>query len=65
MTARLDGNAARAEKLTAQSVALQAQAKAIRVSPAENSWGEAPVKVGDGVLDTFLRRAAEAKIDAR
>lgn len=59
MTARLDGKAARAEKLTAESAALQSQAKAIRVSPAENSWGEAPVKVGDGVLDTFLGKAAE------
>lgn len=59
MTARLDGDAAKAESLTAESVALQGQAKAVKVTPAQNSWGEAPVKVGDGVLDAFLGKAAE------
>ena len=60
MTALLDGDQAAATALTATAKDLAAQAKAVKVQPARNSWGEAPVKVGDGVLDTFLTAAADA-----
>ena len=59
VSARLAGDAAKAQELTDQSKALQSQAKAVRVEPPRNAWGNAPVKVGDGVLDTFLEKAAD------
>lgn len=57
LSARLEGDALQAAALADQSVALQDQAGAVRVVPARNRWGEAPVKVADGVLDTFLFEA--------
>lgn len=46
-----------AAQLLAASRSFQEQARAVRVDPPRNTWGSAQVKVGDGVLDTFLARA--------
>ncbi|MDN5797962.1 MAG: beta-N-acetylglucosaminidase domain-containing protein, partial [Intrasporangium sp.] len=59
VTARLRGEVDRAKELTDQSRQLQARASEIRVDPPRNAWGAAKVKVGDGVLDTFLDDAAD------
>ncbi len=57
--AREQGDREKSEQLLAESKQLQEQARSVRVDPPRNRWGKAPVKVGDGVLDTFL---AEAEI---
>lgn len=59
LTARLDGDPAKAKTLTAQSKSLQKQAAAVKVPEGRNNWGSVPVKVGDGVLDTFLADAGD------
>ncbi|MBL1101113.1 beta-N-acetylglucosaminidase domain-containing protein [Streptomyces sp. 205] len=53
------GDQDRADVLVAASRELQGEAEAVRTTPARNTWGEVRPKVGDGVLDTFLTRAAE------
>ena len=63
LSARLADNAARAQALSAQSATLAEQARAVTVVPPRNRWGAAPVKVGDGVLDTFLAQAG-AQLDS-
>ncbi|HYH35720.1 MAG TPA: beta-N-acetylglucosaminidase domain-containing protein [Nocardioides sp.] len=57
LQARTDGDTQRAEQLAELSATLQEQARQVRVEPPENGWGAAPVRVGDGVLDTFLAEA--------
>ncbi|MBT0567900.1 beta-N-acetylglucosaminidase domain-containing protein [Williamsia sp. CHRR-6] len=57
LAAKADGDAARASASAATATTLATQATAIVVQPARNRWGAAPVKVGDGVLDTFIARA--------
>ncbi|MZD10134.1 hyaluronidase [Streptomyces sp. SID5785] len=57
LAARVDGDVDRARELLAESRTLQEQAAAVKVDPARNTWGKAPVKVADGVLDTFLVQA--------
>lgn len=58
MTALLDGDTATSDRLTAESKAKIEQARAIKVDPPRNSWGSVTPKIGDGVLDVFLDRAA-------
>ncbi|MFC4006954.1 beta-N-acetylglucosaminidase domain-containing protein [Nonomuraea purpurea] len=62
LQARQAGDEARATTLLAESRDLQRQARAIRVSPPRNRWGAAQPQVGDGVLDVFLTRAAQARV---
>ncbi|QNS08579.1 beta-N-acetylglucosaminidase domain-containing protein [Streptomyces xanthii] len=57
LAARVDGDEDRARTLLGQARELQEQAAAVKVDPARNTWGKAPVKVADGVLDTFLVQA--------
>ncbi|MFB7599075.1 beta-N-acetylglucosaminidase domain-containing protein [Streptomyces sp. NPDC056160] len=57
LTARVHGDADRAQSLLTESRALRRQAEAVRVDPSRNAWGKAQVKVGDGVLDAFLVQA--------
>ncbi|PRY60093.1 hyaluronoglucosaminidase [Knoellia remsis] len=57
LQARLDGDKATSDAQRASSAELSKQAAAVRVLPADNTWGEARVKIADGVLDTFLARA--------
>ncbi|MFC6704560.1 beta-N-acetylglucosaminidase domain-containing protein [Flexivirga alba] len=59
LSARLDGDVSKANTLTAQSKSLQKQAAAVMVPEGRNNWGSVPVKVGDGVLDTFLTAAGD------
>lgn len=59
LTARLGGDSDKAKTLTAQSKSLQKQAAAVKVPEGRNNWGSVPVKVGDGVLDTFLTAAGD------
>ncbi|MFD5182449.1 beta-N-acetylglucosaminidase domain-containing protein [Streptomyces sp. NPDC058372] len=63
MTDALDawqsGDQDRARQLVGESEALQERARAVRVDPPRNSWGEVQPKVGDGVLDVFLSQAAD------
>ena len=59
LSARLKGDAEKAKTLTAQSQSLQTQAAAVKVPEGRNNWGSVPVKVGDGVLDTFLAAAGD------
>ncbi|AKU14678.1 beta-N-acetylhexosaminidase family protein [Luteipulveratus mongoliensis] len=59
ITAHLAGDDATAKQLTQSSKALQAKAAGVKVDPVRNTWGSGPVKVGDGVLDTFLAKAAD------
>ncbi|WP_212754312.1 beta-N-acetylglucosaminidase domain-containing protein [Nakamurella aerolata] len=54
--ARLDGDQADSEKLAAASAESQRQASAVRVEPSRNTWGNAPVRIADGVLDSYLAR---------
>ncbi|MEU8827491.1 beta-N-acetylglucosaminidase domain-containing protein [Streptomyces sp. NPDC048636] len=56
------GDKDRARQLVADARALRTRAEAVRTVPARNTWGEVRPKVGDGVLDTFLTRAA-ARVD--
>ncbi|MEU3178061.1 beta-N-acetylglucosaminidase domain-containing protein [Streptomyces albidoflavus] len=62
MTDALDawqrGDRDRARELAGESLNLQDQARAVRVDPPRNSWGEVQPKIADGVLDTFLTEAA-------
>ncbi|WP_230535600.1 beta-N-acetylglucosaminidase domain-containing protein [Streptomyces albidoflavus] len=62
MTDALDawqrGDRDRARELAGESRNLQDQARAVRVAPPRNSWGEVQPKIADGVLDTFLTEAA-------
>lgn len=62
MTDTLDawqrGDRDRARELAGESRNLQDQARAVRVDPPRNSWGEVQPKIADGVLDTFLTEAA-------
>ncbi|MEU3258313.1 beta-N-acetylglucosaminidase domain-containing protein [Streptomyces albidoflavus] len=62
MTDALDawqrGDRDRARELAGESRNLQDQARAVRVDPPRNSWGEVQPKIADGVLDTFLTEAA-------
>jgi hyaluronoglucosaminidase len=60
LAAHADGDAAAAERLLAESAELRDRARALRVDPPRNSWGKVQPKVGDGVLDTFLDKAAAA-----
>lgn len=57
LQARQEGDKDKADQLLAESKTLQDQARSVRVDPPRNRWGKAPVKVGDGVLDTFLTEA--------
>ncbi|PSK98263.1 hyaluronoglucosaminidase [Haloactinopolyspora alba] len=54
LQARLDGAAGDAVRLKAESDALAEDAAAVVVDPPVNRWGRAPVRIADGVLDTFL-----------
>lgn len=51
--ARLAGDGERSDVLAAEAAALRQQAAAIRVTPAENRWGAARVRIADGVLDVL------------
>ncbi|MFJ8660250.1 beta-N-acetylglucosaminidase domain-containing protein [Streptomyces sp. NPDC093795] len=57
VAARQAGDADRSRVLLAESRDLQERAEAVRVEPARNTWGNARVRVGDGVLDAFLVRS--------
>ena len=57
LQARLDGDKATADRLAGESDANAATAAKVLVDPPDNRWGKAPVKIADGVLDTFLFRA--------
>ncbi|MFJ8857600.1 beta-N-acetylglucosaminidase domain-containing protein [Streptomyces sp. NPDC102451] len=59
LAARDGGDAEAANRLFAESAGLREQARAVLVDPPRNSWGKVRPKVGDGVLDTFLDRAAK------
>ncbi|MGO4428909.1 beta-N-acetylglucosaminidase, partial [Streptomyces sp. MCAF7] len=54
--ARLDGNSQQAEQWFAEASSLAGQAGRIRTIPGETR-PEGPVRVADGVLDTFLAAA--------
>ncbi|MET7750391.1 beta-N-acetylglucosaminidase domain-containing protein [Micromonospora sp. NPDC005367] len=57
LRARLDGDEPGSDALAVQSQELQDRARAVVVDPPDNTWGRAPVRIADGVLDTFLMRA--------
>ncbi|MEV6400013.1 beta-N-acetylglucosaminidase domain-containing protein [Streptomyces sp. NPDC051907] len=57
LDARDRGLKPQSDRLVAASRSLQAQARAVRIAPSRNTWGEVPPKVGDGVLDSFLVQA--------
>ncbi|MEU9203428.1 beta-N-acetylglucosaminidase domain-containing protein [Streptomyces sp. NPDC048332] len=57
LAARVDGETERSQSLLSSARTLAQQAAAVRVEPARNRWGAAPVKVADGVLNTFLGTA--------
>ncbi|MER6518406.1 beta-N-acetylglucosaminidase domain-containing protein [Streptomyces sp. NPDC001553] len=57
LDARRTGDNDTADRLLAESRALQQRAKAVRVVPARNTWGSVQPRVGDGVLDVFLVQA--------
>ncbi|GAB3433442.1 beta-N-acetylglucosaminidase domain-containing protein [Phycicoccus ginsengisoli] len=57
LQARLDGDRATSDQLAAQSDANASKAAKVVVDPPDNTWGRAPVKIADGVLDTFLFKA--------
>ncbi|HET8601590.1 MAG TPA: beta-N-acetylglucosaminidase domain-containing protein [Segeticoccus sp.] len=57
LSARLAGDNATGERLGAQAKDLEQQAGKVVVDPVENAWGSARVRVGDGVLDTFVAKA--------
>jgi hyaluronoglucosaminidase len=52
--AQLSGDHARAVRLRDDAEQTADEAAAVRVQPAENTWGAAPVKIADGVLPPFL-----------
>lgn len=54
--ARLDGDDATSDELAAAAKATAAQAAAVIVDPADNTWGKAKVRIADGVLDVFHGR---------
>jgi len=57
LQARIEGDAPGSTQHATASDALAARAARVVVDPPDNTWGRAAVKVGDGVLDTFLVRA--------
>ncbi|MFI8306659.1 beta-N-acetylglucosaminidase domain-containing protein [Streptomyces sp. NPDC085927] len=57
LAARQAGDEETSDRLLAESDELQQRARAVRVDPPRNSWGEVQPKVGDGVLDAFLVQA--------
>ncbi|RII17868.1 O-GlcNAcase NagJ precursor [Streptomyces sp. YIM 130001] len=59
LSARDSGDTERAEQLLSESAELEKKARALLVDPPRNSWGKVMPKVGDGVLDTFLAKAAK------
>lgn len=52
--ARVDDDGAAAEQALADARELAERAGAVVVDPPRNTWGRAPVRIADGVLDTFL-----------
>lgn len=54
--ARIDGDDATSDELAASAKATAAQAAAVVVDPADNTWGKAKVRIADGVLDVFHGR---------
>ena len=54
--ARLDGDVATSDLLAASAEETAAEAAAVVVDPADNSWGKARVRIADGVLDVFHYR---------
>lgn len=54
--ARLDGDDAASAELAASAKATAAEAAAVIVDPADNTWGTAKVRIADGVLDAFHGR---------
>ncbi|GAA1734002.1 beta-N-acetylglucosaminidase domain-containing protein [Isoptericola hypogeus] len=52
--AELDGDASARDALLSGAQASADAAAQVIVDPPDNRWGAAPVKLGDGVLDTFL-----------
>ncbi|WP_229852922.1 beta-N-acetylhexosaminidase family protein [Streptomyces albospinus] len=60
LTARLNGDAPRADELQTRSRALAKQASVIRTIPGATR-PQGTVKVADGVLDTFLEKAASLR----
>ncbi|MDI3422171.1 beta-N-acetylglucosaminidase domain-containing protein [Streptomyces luteolus] len=60
LAARQDGDEEAADRLLAESADLRQRAESVRVDPPRNSWGKVQPKIGDGVLDTFLDKAAKA-----
>ncbi|MGS2619412.1 beta-N-acetylglucosaminidase domain-containing protein [Micromonospora sp. LZ34] len=54
LQARIRGDKPTSDALVAQSQALMQQAQNVLVDPPDNSWGRAPVRIADSVLDTFL-----------
>lgn len=58
--ADLDGDAGTRDARLAEAQASAEAAAQVIVDPPDNRWGAAPVKLGDGVLDTFLDDAREA-----
>ncbi|MEV0808353.1 beta-N-acetylglucosaminidase domain-containing protein [Micromonospora sp. NPDC050200] len=57
LQARVGGDEPASDAFTAQSQALMEQARTLVVDPPDNTWGRAPVRIADGVLDTFLFEA--------
>jgi hyaluronoglucosaminidase len=53
----VDGDRTASDQRASESDAIASQAASIVVDPPENTWGRAPVKIADGVLDTFLAKA--------
>ncbi|MGF0116610.1 beta-N-acetylhexosaminidase family protein [Promicromonospora sp. Marseille-Q5078] len=58
--ADIDGDAGTRDARLAEAQASAEAAAQVIVDPPDNRWGAAPVKLGDGVLDTFLDDAREA-----
>ncbi|MGW9166939.1 beta-N-acetylglucosaminidase domain-containing protein [Agromyces sp. NPDC055658] len=54
--ARIDGDEASSASLATAAKATAAEAAAIVVDPADNTWGKAKVRIADGVLDVFHGR---------
>ncbi|MFC8600519.1 beta-N-acetylglucosaminidase domain-containing protein [Isoptericola sp. NPDC057191] len=52
--ADVDGDTVARDALLARAQASATSAAKVLVTPPDNRWGVAPVKLGDGVLDTFL-----------
>lgn len=58
--ADLDGDTDARDSLLAEAQESADAAAEVIVDPPDNRWGAAPVKLGDGVLDTFLVDVREA-----